>query len=128
MYLEKIEDLVQAQNQIENLLTNNDVNLDMSRIIYLIVDELCLNVFGYNNNFIKLKIEVFINNSEIKLQFVDNGVKFNPLNHSAEQILDLPAEKRPIGGLGLHIVHHFADNLEYKYYDDKNHLTFIKYL
>ncbi len=56
---------------------------------------------------------------------MDSGPKFNPLEMK-NPIVSGPAERRKIGGLGIFMVKHLMDKIEYKYEDSKNKLKLIK--
>jgi anti-sigma regulatory factor (Ser/Thr protein kinase) len=59
------------------------------------------------------------------MNFIDEGVEFNPLNKDGPD-LTLDANQRDIGGLGLTIVRKNADELDYKYENNQNILTVEK--
>ena len=124
--LEFIEELAKAQNFIALLLHKCNVNSEICKEIHVVIDELCINVFSYNDAGVRLDIEVNISYNEITLLFIDNGIPFNILEYNSEKVLDLLIENEKIGGLGIYLVKHFADKLEYEYYDNKNHLSFYK--
>ena len=57
----------------------------------------------------------------ITIQFMDQGVPFNPLKKKA-------AEQRQIGGLGILMVKRSMDQVHYQYEDGQNILTLVKNL
>lgn len=56
------------------------------------------------------------------LQLADWGPPFNPLLHPAPDTT-LPLEQRPIGGLGIHLMKHMSERIEYHRDAGKNILT-----
>ena len=56
------------------------------------------------------------------LTTVDNGHPFDPTAVGAPDI-DAAVERRPIGGLGLHIIRTFADRMTYEFENGRNRLT-----
>ena len=58
----------------------------------------------------------------VVLNFVDDGREFDPLAAPAPD-LRRPAEERPIGGLGIHLVRELADRLEYERAGGLNRFT-----
>ncbi|MBR4437044.1 MAG: ATP-binding protein, partial [Spirochaetales bacterium] len=56
---------------------------------------------------------------------IDDGEAFDPLAKSDPDI-DLSAEERQIGGLGIFMVKKSMDSVEYEYRDGKNILTISK--
>ncbi len=67
--------------------------------------------------------------SNVRLKFVisDSGIPFDPTAHAAADTT-LPAEERPIGGLGIHLVRTIMDSINYERINDKNVLTLRKKL
>ncbi|MDD3886546.1 MAG: ATP-binding protein [Victivallaceae bacterium] len=64
---------------------------------------------------------------EVTLQFLDNGVPYNPLE-AADPDITVSAEQREIGGLGIFMVKKSMDSIDYAYHDGKNILTIRKNL
>jgi len=127
-----LDELAKIQNFAAMLLLKHNISLDINKIIHLIIDELFINIFSYGrtnvSDLLKLDINIAINDNEIKMLFIDNGVEFNPLDFNSDIQINLPINERRTGGLGIYLVKYFADNIEYKYNDNKNHLLFVKYL
>jgi len=126
--LNLLEDLAKTQTFFESLLHKHNIIDEICKIIHLIIDEVCINVFTYNDFFadIKLDICVSINENEISVLFTDNGVPFNPLEYDAYSQVNLPIEEREIGGIGIYLIKHLADKLEYRYCDNKNQFVIMK--
>jgi anti-sigma regulatory factor (Ser/Thr protein kinase) len=49
----------------------------------------------------------------LEVEVEDDGREFNPLL-APEPDISLPLEERPIGGLGIHLMKQFLDELEYR--------------
>ena len=56
---------------------------------------------------------------------IDEGIPFDPLQKEDPDIT-LSAEERKIGGLGIYMVKHIMDAVEYKYEDGHNIIRIIK--
>ena len=63
----------------------------------------------------------------VKITFADSGIPFDPLNAPPPDV-NLPAEERPIGGLGIFLVRELMDDVSYRYENGKNTLAFEKRL
>ena len=63
----------------------------------------------------------------MKLTFRDDGVPYDPLTHE-DPDTTLPAEKRPIGGLGIMMVKKIADAMSYERIENRNTLKVTKSL
>jgi anti-sigma regulatory factor (Ser/Thr protein kinase) len=61
----------------------------------------------------------------IRIEFIDSGVPFNPLNNPDPDTA-LPVEERPIGGLGLFIVRNVMSSVEYRRTGNQNRLAIEK--
>lgn len=95
----------------------------------LIVEELVTNVARYaypvggdwgDNDHLWITVEYV--DSAFVLTFRDRGVPFNPLAATAPDI-SLPAEERPIGGLGIFLVKQLATDIAYSY---SNHTNILR--
>ncbi|MCQ2755031.1 MAG: SpoIIE family protein phosphatase, partial [bacterium] len=60
--------------------------------------------------------------NSIVLKFIDNGVKYNPLE-KADPDISLNASDRQIGGLGIFMVKNTVDDIQYEYKNNQNILT-----
>jgi sigma-B regulation protein RsbU (phosphoserine phosphatase) len=89
--------------------------------INIIIDEIYSNIVNYSKATLA-EIGYSIENGQIILSFVDNGIPYNPLE-MVEPDITLSAEERDIGGLGIFIVKKMANNVEYKYEEGKNILN-----
>ena len=67
---------------------------------------------------IHLKVELDI----LTLTMEDNGSPFDPTLETAPNIT-APLESRTVGGLGLHLIKHFASRISYESVGGKNRLT-----
>lgn len=59
---------------------------------------------------------------EVMIRLADNAPPFNPDDHPAPD-LSLPAEQRPIGGLGVYLILKLASRHRYERVDGRNELT-----
>ncbi|MBE6489182.1 MAG: ATP-binding protein [Methanosphaera stadtmanae] len=113
----KVEELIRLNKFIEDELSVNQY------AVKLIVEELFVNIVNYSEcNYIKVFFE--LNNTELKMIFVDDGVEFNPLLKEDPEFPEDVADAK-IGGLGIHLVKNMADEIFYEYIDGENHLTII---
>ena len=59
------------------------------------------------------------------MTITDNGVPFDPLTAPVPS-LDVPAEERPIGGLGVHFIRTVTDSVTYAREGERNVLSMEK--
>ena len=97
----------------------------------LIVEEIFVNVASYayapNTGSVKILIEAKEEPLTVSLTFIDSGVPYNPLEKSDPDV-NLSADDRQIGGLGIFLTKNFVDNISYQFLDGRNILKIEKYL
>jgi serine/threonine-protein kinase RsbW len=81
----------------------------------LIVEELFVNSVrhGQAPATSLVRIDLVCADGEVELSFEDQGLPFDPFSHLAEARHRLPADQRPIGGLGVVLIDGFALRHEY---------------
>lgn len=94
--------------------------------LHVILDEICSNIVKHSSaSGFEVDIELLADPDGVKLTFRDDGMPYDPIAH-ADPDTSLPAEKRPIGGLGIMMVRKMADSMSYKRVHDRNLLTIVK--
>jgi len=73
----------------------------------------------------EISISIALEDAVVRLAVEDDGIPFNPLEAPLVD-LDLPLEKRGIGGLGIHLVKGVMDDLEYTRLEGRNRLVMRK--
>lgn len=63
----------------------------------------------------------------LEIECDDDGIAFNPLSAPPADT-ESPLEERPIGGLGIHFIRHYSDDLAYRREQGHNILTIRKRL
>jgi len=127
-----VEDVVKLaiKNELSELKTLNataaqflddhSVPYRASYAVNLAIDELVVNVMRYayvDADTHLIDIELAIEGDHIVLRIVDDGRPFDPRTGPA---LDLHAEDREVGGLGLLLVLDMVDLLKYQRVEEKN--------
>ena len=110
---------------VAGFLEDKPVSRKSKLLLELIVEELFVNICNYayeDEGEIKIQYEILDDPLRIAMNFIDDGVEFNPLDNDAPD-LTLNADEREIGGLGLTIVRKNVDRLDYRYEDNQNILT-----
>jgi anti-sigma regulatory factor (Ser/Thr protein kinase) len=70
-----------------------------------------------------ITVRVAIDEShQATVEIEDDGRPFDPLE-AKDPVLDTPIEERPIGGLGIHLVKHLMDAVEYRRHEGHNLLV-----
>jgi len=83
----------------------------------LIVEELLMNVVRYaypadSRGLVEITYSI-PQACCLRVEIADQGVEFNPLE-LAEPELGSSLEERPVGGLGVFLIRHYADSLHYR--------------
>ncbi len=123
-----LPDLSKALDTALNWLTPFNLPPDTSYLTILAMEELATNTinFGYTDNEEHLiGVELNIESKRLEVQYVDDGVYFNPLDVQ-EPDTSLPVEERPTGGLGILLLRKIADSMTYVREHEKNLVTIHK--
>ena len=92
--------------------------------VNLIVEETFVNIVNYSKTeFVTVNVE-FENNS-VTLEFIDNGIEFNPLLKEKPPAPN-NIDEAEVGGLGILLTKEMADKLDYHYENGENHLKITK--
>ena len=123
-----LPDLSKALDTALNWLTPFNLPPDASYLTILAMEELATNTinFGYTDNEEHLiGVELNIESKRLEVQYVDDGVYFNPLDVQ-EPDTSLPVEERPTGGIGILLMRKIADTMTYLRDHEKNLVTIHK--
>ena len=116
----KMDELSSLAEKIERLADEWSISQELSMKINLVIEEALSNIILYAFND-KLKHEIRISVSKednnLEITFKDDGIPFNPLSQKKPDI-NLPAEERPVGGLGIFLMSQVMDEMHYS--RDKN--------
>jgi serine/threonine-protein kinase RsbW len=100
--------------------------------LHLALDEILTNVisYGYDDNreheiVVHVALSGVSGLRHIEMEVRDDGRPFNPLD-AVRPDVSAPVDERPIGGLGIYLVRHVMDDLEYRRQQGKNVLVLRK--
>lgn len=123
------ENLNQVTAFVEAQLEQWDCPTKILMQLTLAVEEVFANIsnYAYSPNIGPATIRVEVNQEpmEVAITFVDKGVPYDPLQQQ-DPDLDLCAENRPVGGLGIFLVKQMMDDIVYEYSGGKNILRIVK--
>ena len=92
--------------------------------VNLILEEIFVNIVEYSKaDYIKVNAE--FETPILTIEFIDNGIEFNPLLKE-KYAPPNSIEEAEIGGLGIFLTEELADELKYHYINGENHLQIIK--
>lgn len=88
----------------------------------LVVEELFVNVARYSGAGV-VELRYVTGAGELEAEIADNGRPFDPLTR-AEPDLDIPLEKRQVGGLGIFLVRRMTRAMSYERDAEWNRIRF----
>ncbi|MCB9482330.1 MAG: ATP-binding protein [Desulfobacteraceae bacterium] len=91
----------------------------------LVLEEVVLNIcdYAYKNIEGMIEIKTYIKDKNFYIQIKDSGSYFNLLEYDEPDTESL-IEERQIGGLGIHFIKKFTQEIKYKREDNKNIINF----
>jgi len=125
-----IETIPRLNEFIDGFCEEQGISMEISMSLNLAIEEAVVNVmnYGYPEGTVGyIDVEVDADKESITFVITDTGKPFDPTKKEDVDIT-LPAEKRGIGGLGIHLIRRIMDNIDYQYIDKKNILTLKKKL
>lgn len=125
----RVEELQKITDLLDDLETKWELPKKAVLNINLAMEEVVSNVIFYafgENTLHEIHLEFELKDQKLMVHITDDGVAFNPLQTPPPDDLAKKAEERNVGGLGIHFVKNFMDDLAYKRENAKNILTLVK--
>ncbi len=127
-----VDNQTQELTRVEAFLDGlgDEWGLSMSLVLSLnlVLEEALMNTisYGYDDDR-KHTIEIDFNKTGdvLSITIIDDGHAYDP-TLKAEPDITLPAEDRPVGGLGIFLIKKTMDTIEYQRRENKNYLLLIK--
>lgn len=127
----RTEALGDVQSFLEQQLAGYDCPPKLQMQISLVAEEVFVNIASYaypgGTGNAQVGVEIGTTPPALTLRFADRGIPFNPLAQP-EADVTLPAQERPIGGLGIFLTRKIMDEAAYARTDGQNILTLQKKL
>ena len=121
-----MEHLNRVMSVTEEILEQAGCGEDDRRLIGISVEELFTNIASYAYGESKGKVwltwdirRAGEDRKEAVIRFQDEGFPYDPFERE-DPDLNLPVEKRPVGGLGIFMVKQFMDDIGYEYKEGRN--------
>lgn len=120
---------VQSANEAASQwLAQRTTLVDLQYFASLAIEEIATNCIKYGYDDAKehiIEVKLLLSAKTLVVTVEDDGHAFNPLEVPTPDT-SLPAEDRPIGGLGLYLLRQLSDRMEYTREQGKNRLTLQK--
>ena len=126
--LEHVDDLAEIRAFVEQAALAAGGDEDAVGDLVLVVNEAVTNVLvhGYENRPGELLVEVRRLPDGVQVVLEDQAPVFDPTTAPRPDIT-LPLEQRPFGGLGVHMMREFTDEMNYQITESGgNRLVFVK--
>jgi serine/threonine-protein kinase RsbW len=124
----KVDELPVLAGKIEELAEKWELPMALTMNLNLVLEEAVSNVIFYafkDNEIHEIIISITLEENILTIEISDEGIPFDPTLRQKPD-LSLPAEERPIGGLGIFLISKIMDSVNYKRYNNHNVLTLIK--
>jgi serine/threonine-protein kinase RsbW len=121
------EDMAEIRSFVEDSATELGAKPDTVGELVLAVNEAVINIFihGYQDGPGDVTIELARKNSNLEVRLSDSAPAFDPTTVPPPN-MNPPLEQRPAGGLGVHMMRSFVDELSYRRLPDgQNELIMV---
>jgi anti-sigma regulatory factor (Ser/Thr protein kinase) len=125
----QLNELVDLRCFIEERLAFFSVGPEKAHDILLTMDELATNIIlhGYQGQQGFVEVQLVFQDNAVTMVLKDSAPLFDPTKHPSPD-LTLPLDKRPIGGMGIHLARQLMDEMQYRVTEaGENELTLIKH-
>lgn len=124
----KIEELARVAVFLEELGEEWGFSTPFVLSLNLVLEEALTNIilYGLDQNS-KQYIDINFNKTDevLIVTIIDDGSEYDP-TLKADPDITLPAEERPIGGLGIFLIKKIMDNVQYQRKENRNYLILTK--
>jgi len=124
----RIEELPVLAAKVEELAEIWELPMPLAMNINLVLEEAVSNVIFYaysDKEEHTIDLDFIIENKVLTISIIDNGNPFDPTLQKQPDI-SLPAEERPIGGLGIFLINKIMDEVTYQRIEGNNVLKLVK--
>ena len=119
-----VKNIDKILNYIEQDMKAKQVDMKAQNKIMIVTEEIVSNIaqYAYRRGGM-MRLHTSVENDEYRIRFIDNGASYNPRDRAVPDDLNLTAEEREIGGLGIFLVKQMTDSMDYKRENGQNILT-----
>jgi anti-sigma regulatory factor (Ser/Thr protein kinase) len=114
---------------LQEFATAEGLDESVTYVMNLVVEELFTNMVKYSpNGSAEIPISLTLDADRLIMRLVDRDVAEFDITKAKKANTELPLEERKPGGLGLHLIKHMVDEIEYQYRDSSSVITITKKL
>ena len=116
-----------AYEFIEDFFESNEIAESVRYPVHFAFEELFTNMVKYNpGNMNTILLDIGAGEDVVTVTITDYDVDDFDVTEERDVDTESPVEERPVGGLGLHLIRHMVDTLDYHYEDRQSTITFTK--
>ena len=123
-----LSDLPRFSDFVKEFCSRLDIEKRLASNLRLALEEVVVNVINYaypKDETGSISVKADSDGKQVRFVVVDSGVPFDPTS-VLEADTTLDAERRPIGGLGVHLARKLTDSISYSRRNGHNVLTLTK--
>ncbi|MGE0563507.1 MAG: ATP-binding protein [Pseudolabrys sp.] len=105
--------------RISGFLEAGSVDPRTAHHVVLVCDEILTNVAEHGGSGVAAAVRVMIEPSAVNGEISDTGMPFDPRGAATPDI-NAGIDNRPVGGLGLFLIHRLTDRFDYARRDGRN--------
>ena len=124
-FYNRLDDLSRVTEDAVRFIEGRGVGDRAVYLANLAIEEMATNIlkYGYDDKAVhEILLRLEIHPATIRLVLEDDGHEFNPVT-APEPDLNLPTEQRAPGGLGIHLIRHLVEKVDYERCGGRNRLT-----
>ena len=111
----------------EEIFESDDIAQEVRFPIHLALEELFVNLVTYNEGAQRdISIDVETHDGGVTVTMTDHDAQDFDVTKSRDVDIKSTLEERKPGGLGLHLIQHMVDHLEYDYQSGRTKIRFTK--
>ena len=123
-----LKEIARVAEQIDEFCTSQDITSEVAYAINLTLDEILTNTISYgyaDDEPHQIEISVRPEAEALVIVIMDDSAAFD-LSNAPTPDTGASLEERPLGGLGLFLVHQMMDSVEYRREEGRNIVTLKK--
>ena len=110
-----------AADSLRRLLETRQLPVPASYNVELVFEEIVANIVRYGQPTTDIDVVISFDDAETILIFEDDGVPFNPREHTARPA-PTSLDEVQVGGLGIPLVKKISSRMDYERTEDRNRL------
>ncbi len=121
-----LSELQRLAKAVDALLDRENVSREAADTVQLALDELVTNIILWGRDDGqdgRVEVQVAVEPSQVSVVIENDGPEFDPLAAPPPDVL-LPPDRRPEGGLGIHLVRTMVDDMAYRREGGRNVVRF----